>query len=183
MPIRPIVRPRPSSVGVPEIVARPRVRAVQHDAVQVQSAAQPDARSGPNWTGDGDYIVGRGRTPTATKWKVGQSGNPKGRPHKKPPSLDILEIVTELMAKELRVNTATGSEVSDHLRVLLRKLYEMAVKGNLGASRMLVGLLNDANAKQASQERPDEQLSDDEKNVLATMLDAFAPGDIDGRVH
>ncbi|MDP3673537.1 MAG: DUF5681 domain-containing protein [Novosphingobium sp.] len=146
-------------------------------------APHPEPRSGPNWTEEGDYIVGRGRTPAATKWKPGQSGNPGGRPAKKPPSLDIHEIIMELMAKELRVNTATGSETSDHLRVLLRKTYEQAVKGNLSATRMFVGLLSEALAKQASRERPDEQLSDDEKNVLATMLDAFAPGDIGGWVH
>lgn len=87
------------------------------------------------------------------------------------------------MAKELRVNTATGSEISDHLRVLLRKAYEQAIKGNLSATRMFVALLSEALAKQASRERPDEQLSDDEKNVLATMLEAFAPGDIDGSIH
>jgi hypothetical protein len=28
----------------------------------------------------GNYTVGKGRPPTATRWKPGQSGNPKGRP-------------------------------------------------------------------------------------------------------
>ena len=27
-----------------------------------------------------DYVVGKGRPPTGTRWKPGQSGNPKGRP-------------------------------------------------------------------------------------------------------
>lgn len=183
MPIRPIVRPEPSSDNNRAIVARSRVRPARPQITPTRSTPQSEEHLGPNWTDDGDYIVGRGRTPAATKWKPGQSGNPRGRPAKKPPSLDIHEIIMELMAKELRVNTATGSETSDHLRVLLRKTYEQAVKGNLGASRMLVGLLSEAHAKQVSQERPDEQLSDDEKNILATMLNAFAPGDIDGRVH
>jgi len=29
---------------------------------------------------DGEYIVGRGRPPRGSRWRPGQSGNPKGRP-------------------------------------------------------------------------------------------------------
>ena len=159
------------------------MRAAQPDKTSVAPTPQREARSGPNWTEDGEYVVGRGRTPVATRWQPGQSGNSRGTLPKPKPSLDIDQIIMELMAKELRINTPTGSETSDHLRVLLRKTYEQAVKGNLSASRMLVGLLSDAHAKQANRARPDEQLSDDEKNVLATMLKAFAPGDVDGSVH
>ena len=31
-------------------------------------------------SGPGDYVVGKGRPPLSTRWKPGQSGNPKGRP-------------------------------------------------------------------------------------------------------
>lgn len=30
--------------------------------------------------GNGNYVVGKGRPPLSTRWKSGQSGNPKGRP-------------------------------------------------------------------------------------------------------
>ena len=30
----------------------------------------------------GDYVVGRGRPPVASRFKPGQSGNPKGQPRK-----------------------------------------------------------------------------------------------------
>jgi Family of unknown function (DUF5681) len=30
--------------------------------------------------GDDNYVVGKGRPPLTTRWKPGQSGNPKGRP-------------------------------------------------------------------------------------------------------
>jgi hypothetical protein len=30
--------------------------------------------------GNSNYVVGRGRPPLSTRWKPGQSGNPKGRP-------------------------------------------------------------------------------------------------------
>lgn len=84
------------------------------------------------------------------------------------------------MATELRVNTAAGSEVSDHLRVLLLKTYEQAVKGNLSASRMLLGIVEKGLAKQAGTASSEDDLSEDEGNVLATLLSALAPGDIEG---
>jgi hypothetical protein len=32
------------------------------------------------YPGDRNYVVGKGRPPLLTRWKPGQSGNPKGRP-------------------------------------------------------------------------------------------------------
>jgi hypothetical protein len=181
MAFRPISHAKPATANA-QIAARSRVRTTNSNHVP-NTSRREDVSPDSNRTDDGEYLVGRNRTPVATRWKPGQSGNPKGRPRKKPPTLDIHEIVMELMAKELRVSTPTGSEVSDHLRVLLRKTYEIAVKGNLSASRMLVGLLSDAQAKTAAQFNPDEQMSDDEMNVLTTLLNAIAPNDDDGAVH
>jgi uncharacterized protein DUF5681 len=39
----------------------------------------------------GDYVVGRGRPPVASRFKPGQSGNPKGRPRKGQDLAAILE--------------------------------------------------------------------------------------------
>ena len=45
---------------------------------------------------DADYQVGHGRPPKETRWKKGQSGNPKGRPKsKKTGPLDIRNILNE----------------------------------------------------------------------------------------
>ena len=33
-----------------------------------------------NYPGGHSYVVGKGRPPVLTRWKPGQSGNPKGRP-------------------------------------------------------------------------------------------------------
>jgi len=69
---------------------------------------KPGSQENP--AGNGDYPVGKGRPPVQTRWKVGQSGNPKGRPkgHRNIRS-ELLEIASQKIAvrdgdKERRVS-------------------------------------------------------------------------------
>ncbi len=53
---------------------------------------RPRARTHPaDETGSSDYEVGYGRPPTASQFKPGQCGNPKGRPKKSKTIADSLE--------------------------------------------------------------------------------------------
>ena len=62
-----------------------------------------------------------------TPFKKGQSGNPKGRP-KKLPKLD--ELLADVLGDEKQGITAAET--------ILKRLREMAVKGNLKAAEMLL---------------------------------------------
>lgn len=74
---------------------------------------------------------GYGKPPLHSRWKPGQSGNPKGRAARKPTPL--VQQITELMDSRAKyrergkTKTATWSELS------LRMLVEQAVKGDIGA--------------------------------------------------
>ena len=53
-------------------------------------------------TPDDDYEVGHGRQPKETRWKKGQSGNPKGRPKsKKTGPVDISAFLDEPVAMKI----------------------------------------------------------------------------------
>jgi hypothetical protein len=54
----------------------------------------------------GDYEVGKGRPPQRTRWKPGQSGNPKGRP-KGVKNLNTILIETLGQKIEVRVKGKT----------------------------------------------------------------------------
>lgn len=67
-----------------------------------------------------DYIVGKGRPPRNWRFKPGQSGNPGGRPKKKP-GIDVLSLLDQpvTVVQEGRAVEMQPSEVT--LRKLVRK--------------------------------------------------------------
>jgi hypothetical protein len=47
--------------------------------------------TGKRAKGAGDYAVGKGRPPKASRWRKGQSGNPKGRSRRPPGDAEIID--------------------------------------------------------------------------------------------
>jgi hypothetical protein len=46
----------------------------------MNKSARSSSMNKKGWPGNNDYVVGKGRPPVSTRFKPGQSGNPKGRP-------------------------------------------------------------------------------------------------------
>lgn len=90
------------------------------------------------------YGVGYGRPPKAHQFKPGQSGNPNGKP-KGAPTLE------ELFAREARcfVKIKSGEDIIriTKLEALVRRVFQKALEGDLGAVRILLQLAgNDSEA-------------------------------------
>ena len=113
-------------------------------------------RSGANWDEKGDYLVGKGRPPEATRWKPGQSGNPRGpKPKEKADPLTSFE--NELMAEfTAKVN---GQEVTLNLgSFVLQLLKAQAAKGTVKAQQILLELfLGRVRSRAADQDTPEMQ--------------------------
>jgi hypothetical protein len=94
------------------------------------------------------YAVGYGKPPARHRFKLGQSGNPKGRPKQLPELAD-------LTAKELRrrgLVTIDGKQVSiTMLELLVKKLVGLAAKGNPKSLSFLIEMLGKIEAKQRKQ--------------------------------
>jgi hypothetical protein len=88
---------------------------------------KPDSRENP--AGGGDYPVGKGRPPVHTRWKPGQSGNPKGRPkgHRNVRS-ELREIASQKV-------TVRDGDAERRLSLLAANFYAHAVKGAKGDAR------------------------------------------------
>jgi hypothetical protein len=86
-----------------------------------------------------DYEVGYKRPPKSRRFKAGVSGNPRGRPKRKPPP--IAEMINEVLNAEIayrergRMNVALGLELD------LRMLADRAVSGDLQAAELVLKML------------------------------------------
>jgi hypothetical protein len=83
-----------------------------------------------------EYQVGRGRPPEHSKWKKGQSGNPKRI--RKRAAKPIAVIIDELFASERVVTEKNGvSQRRTGFEIIYLQLYNKAATGNTRALNVL----------------------------------------------
>jgi hypothetical protein len=89
-----------------------------------------------------NYKVGRGRPPLRTRFKKGQSGNPRGPRPKNLPALLIEALNEPVMA------TIDGEQREITKReAVVTQLVNKSAAADLRATKMLVDMLNDAEKK------------------------------------
>jgi hypothetical protein len=76
----------------------------------------------------GTHEVGYARPPLHSRFKRGQSGNPKGRP---PKGESMAEVPRE-------IGETTGTDGMPRKRKLLERIWEMAERGDLAAARLIL---------------------------------------------
>ena len=119
-----------------------------------------------------DYEVGYKKPPEHTRWKPGQSGNPKGRPKKVKDFEKLLDIE---LSRTLRV-TEGGQQVTLTKReVILKSLVNDALKGDLRALKMLLPFI----VKQQTVEGFEPDAAD--REALQQLLGQFKQEDDQGK--
>lgn len=91
-------------------------------------------RGGPK----GDYAVGYGRPPADTRFRKGQSGNPRGRPKG---IKSLAQLLTETFARRVTVQENGRPRQMPLLKVVVQKLINESARGNLRATRLALDLL------------------------------------------
>jgi hypothetical protein len=100
---------------------------------------------------DRTYDVGYGKPPRHTRWKKGQSGNPKGRP---PRDRSVSALVGALLSKRVVVRDGKTTRRMSRLDELLHRTLERALAGDPRLVRML---LDEARKEEARAEARAEQ--------------------------
>ena len=102
---------------------------------------------------DGTYEVGYGRTPAHSRFQKGQSGNPGGR-RKGQPSAQ--ELILREAARLVKIKNGDKTEMITKHEVLARRLWAMAMQGDLGAARLVLTVMTSAPMSGADVEDHDE---------------------------
>ena len=93
---------------------------------------------------DDDYEVGYGKPPKRTRFRKGQSGNPKGRPKG---AKDFTKLLGKILRSEVKLSErGVYKTVSSQEAVLLR-LLEKALKGEPRAMDRFVSLAREHSAE------------------------------------
>ncbi len=80
------------------------------------------------------YEVGFGKPPKQTRFKKGRSGNPRGRPRKKP---DLYSELTKVLHENVTVTIDGQSEKVTVQQALLLRLRDHALLGEVWAEKLL----------------------------------------------
>ncbi len=87
------------------------------------------------------YSVGYGKPPAHSRFKPGQSGNPRGR---KKGERSVKAVVRKVLNEKVPVRTARGTRKMTKLEALVHTSLNNALKGNAKATDQILKLMREA---------------------------------------
>mgnify|MGYP000341277952 CR=1 FL=1 len=110
-----------------------------------------------------DYDVGYKKPPKQGQFKLGQSGNPKGRPK------GLQNLSTDLqeeLEQKILITEANKSQEVTKQRAMIKTLFAKALKGETRAANVLIGLI--LGIEQASKNSAEGvSLTEEDQAILA----------------
>lgn len=101
---------------------------------------------------ESEYDVGYRKSPKATQFKKGRSGNPRGRPKGKP---TLEQMVEELLAQRISIMIDGKQQCVSRGKALLMSTYAKAIKGDSRSTKFLT----DSIARRPAPEPPNNFVS------------------------
>ena len=124
-----------------------------------------------------DYEVGFGKPPAGTRFKKGQSGNPKGRPKG---TLNMATVLARTLREKVVINENGQRKVITKLEAAVKQLVNKAASGDLRALRHLADLVASAEERAAQAPAADTVFSADDQQVVQGILERFGNGNTGG---
>jgi hypothetical protein len=114
---------------------------------------------------EGDYEVGYGKPPLHSRFKKGQSGNPRGRP---PGAKNLSTLLNEALSELVVITENGGRKKVSKRQASLKQLVNEAAKGNWRALKLLVDIMLDIERRTEPQTEESSFSLADEK-VIAQL--------------
>lgn len=120
------------------------------------------------------YEVGYGKPPKHSRFKPGQSGNPKGRPKS---AMGLNTIVRTTLTQKVAVRTSAGERKISRIEAVVQKTIELAMKGNPRALAEIIKLYGNAvpdEPHSAGHDQRDEDLTATDLAILEELRQQLA---------
>lgn len=101
------------------------------------------------------YIVGRGKPPLHTRFKKGQSGNPKGRRKGNVTVADVDAVLNQVLNSLINVNENGRPQKMSKLRALITQIVNKGLKGHHASTNLIMSQL----ARRVVQTEPDASVA------------------------
>ena len=119
---------------------------------------------------EGPDRVGYRNPPENTRFKKGQSGNPKGRPKG---SLNMATVLAKTLREKVVINEHGQRRVVTKLEAAVKQLVNKSAAGDLAALRQLSALVQSAEEQAAQTPPSNAALSEDDQRVAQGILKRF----------
>jgi len=114
--------------------------------------------------------VGYGKPPEATRFKKGQSGNPKGR---RRGSLNVATVFAQTLREKVVVNENGQRKTITKLEAAIKQFVIKAASGDLRALQLLVNLSREAETREGLAQPNSSTLSESDQKVMEGILKRF----------
>jgi hypothetical protein len=111
---------------------------------------------------EGVYQIGYGKPPCHTRFKQGQSGNPKGRP---PGAKNLSTLLSEALNESVVIAENGGRRKISKRQAIIKQLVNRSAKGDWRAVKLLLDILQDIEGRTAPETTESSFGAADEKVI------------------
>ena len=119
---------------------------------------------------DGAKQVGYRNPPEATRFKKGQSGNPKGR---RKGSLNVATVFAQTLREKVAVNENGQRKTITKLEAAIKQFVNKAASGDLRALQLLVTLSREAETRERQSQPNSLTLNESDQKVMEGIMKRF----------
>jgi hypothetical protein len=129
--------------------------------------------------GDG-YEAGYGKPPVNTRFKKGQSGNPKGRPKG---SRNFTSSAYRILQERVTINEGGRRKTVTKLDAALKQIANKAASGDANTLRLLITIVQLMEQRSSDPPTPVDQLDEGDEKLVARLLARVKLDDNGGSVQ